>query len=133
MKKTNSTEIRSKPVSSVSNRQSGFRLIFEHLDAVRRLLVVFFMIWFSMLLIYGVTSNVMNEFYRFIFFLRHPVVIVLNGATLVAACAHTFCWFSGGRKEGTSVFPRYRKMIQGWAGIFLAAIIAVFLFYMISR
>lgn len=132
MKKIKSTEIRPKTVSSVSNRQSGFCLIFERPDAVR-LLVAFFMIWFSMLLIYGITSNVMNEFYRFIFFLRHPVVIVLNGGTLVAASVHTFCWFSGERKGGSNVFPLYCKRIQGWAGILLAVIITVFLFCMISR
>lgn len=54
----------------------------------------FSMLWFSMLLVYGVTSNVMNEFYHFIFFLRRPLVIFLNSAALFAALIHTTMWFN---------------------------------------
>lgn len=52
------------------------------------------MIWFSLLLVYGVTTNIMNEFYRVVFFLRHPVTVVINSVTFLAALIHTTCWFN---------------------------------------
>lgn len=54
----------------------------------------FLMLWFSMLLVYGVTSNIMGEFYHFIFFLRRPLVIVLNSAAFFAALIHTIIWLN---------------------------------------
>lgn len=66
----------------------------HHRYVLLHLYIAFFMLWFSMLLIYGVTSNVMNEFYHFIFFLRHPLVIVLNSAALFAALIHAIMWFN---------------------------------------
>lgn len=59
----------------------------------------FFMIWVSIVLMYGVvcahTNEVgQDEFYRFIFFLQHPVVVVINILALCAALLHTVTWFN---------------------------------------
>ncbi|WP_392562795.1 hypothetical protein RHO12_04755 [Orbus sturtevantii] len=59
----------------------------------------FFMLWVSIVLMYGVICTNTNEmgrdeFYRFIFFLQHPVVIVLNVLSLVAALFHSITWFN---------------------------------------
>lgn len=68
-----------------------------------------FMIWFSMLLLYGVTSLHTNEFYRFIFFLRSPIVIGINVLTLLAALLHTVTWFNLAPKAA-NVVVRERKL-----------------------
>jgi len=59
----------------------------------------FFMLWISIVLMYGVIcahTNEMgrDEFYRFIFFLRHPVVVALNVLALMAALLHSITWFN---------------------------------------
>lgn len=59
----------------------------------------FFMLWVSIILMYGVIcahTNEMgqDEFYRFIFFLQHPIVVVLNVLTLLAALIHSITWFN---------------------------------------
>lgn len=61
-------------------------------------LVPFSMLWVSLVLMYGVVcmyTNAMgqDEFYRFIFFLRHPVVVALNALALFAALLHSMIWF----------------------------------------
>ncbi len=60
---------------------------------------VFFMIWVSLVLMYGVICSYTNEvgqdeFYRFIFFLRSPVVVVINCLALILALLHTVTWFN---------------------------------------
>ncbi|KFA59941.1 hypothetical protein GAPWKB11_0684 [Gilliamella apicola] len=34
-----------------------------------------------------------DEFYRFIFFLQKPIVIILNSVALLLALAHSLMWF----------------------------------------
>ncbi|MCX8711896.1 hypothetical protein J3U57_05075 [Gilliamella sp. B3464] len=62
-------------------------------------LVPFSMIWVSLVLMYGVIcmyTNMMgqDEFYRFIFFLQSPFVIVLNCIALLGAIYHSIHWFN---------------------------------------
>lgn len=62
-------------------------------------LVPFSMIWVSLVLMYGVIcmyTNMMgqDEFYRFIFFLQSPFVIVLNCIALLGAIYHSIRWFN---------------------------------------
>jgi fumarate reductase subunit C len=62
-------------------------------------LVPFSMIWVSLVLMFGVIcmyTNAMgqDEFYRFIFFLRSPFIIVLNSIALLVAIFHSICWFN---------------------------------------
>lgn len=59
----------------------------------------FFMLWVSIVLMYAVVCshpNEMgqNEFYRFYYFLQHPVVITINVLALLAALLHTITWFN---------------------------------------
>lgn len=59
----------------------------------------FFMIWVSMVLMFGVICAHTNElgqdeFFRFIFFLRSPFAIVMNILALLAALLHTITWFN---------------------------------------
>lgn len=59
----------------------------------------FFMIWTSLVLMFGVVCSHINEmgqneFYRFIFFLQHPVVIVINTLALLSALIHSLTWFN---------------------------------------
>lgn len=89
-----------------------------------------FMIWFSMLLMYGVTCIHSNEFYRFIFFLRNPIVIGLNTITLLAALLHTVTWFNLAPKAA-NVVVRDRKLpaivsITLLWGVAIAASIVLF-------
>ena len=56
------------------------------------------MIWVSLVLMYGVICMYTNkmgqdEFYRFIFFLQSPVVVVLNCIALSLALFHSINWF----------------------------------------
>ncbi|WP_392551776.1 hypothetical protein RHO14_09885 [Orbus wheelerorum] len=70
-----------------------------YLCYIARASTSFFMLWISIVLMYGVIcahTNEMgrDEFYRFIFFLQHPVVIVLNVLALMAALRHSIIWFN---------------------------------------
>ncbi|OCG47192.1 hypothetical protein A9G34_02305 [Gilliamella sp. Choc4-2] len=61
-------------------------------------LTPFSMIWVSFVLTYGVICMYTNaagqdEFYRFIFFLQKPIVIILNSVALLLALAHSLMWF----------------------------------------
>lgn len=58
----------------------------------------FSMIWVSIILMYGVIcmyTNAMgqDEFYRFIFFLQKPLVVVINSIALLLALFHSINWF----------------------------------------
>ncbi|NUF28078.1 fumarate reductase subunit C [Gilliamella bombicola] len=66
--------------------------------AIMHKLVPFSMIWVSLILMYGVVCMHTNtlgqdEFYRFIFFLRSPVIVVLNCIALLVSVFHTINWF----------------------------------------
>ncbi|RKS85242.1 fumarate reductase subunit C [Orbus hercynius] len=59
----------------------------------------FFMLWISIILMFGVICARPNEigqteFYRFIFFLQNPIVVVLNSLALLAALYHSIMWFN---------------------------------------
>lgn len=59
--------------------------------------IVFAMLWLSMVLLYGVICAHTNqlgqdEFYRFIFFMRHPVVMGLNCLALLIAVVFSITW-----------------------------------------
>ncbi|MCX8675544.1 hypothetical protein J3U16_09595 [Gilliamella sp. B3023] len=61
-------------------------------------LTPFSMIWVSLILMYGVIcmyTNAMgqDEFYRFIFFLQKPLVVVINSIALLLALFHSINWF----------------------------------------
>ena len=62
-------------------------------------LIPFAMIWGSLMLMYGIICMYINsmgqdEFYRFIFFLRSPFVVVLNCLALLVAIYHSISWFN---------------------------------------
>ncbi|WP_085246893.1 hypothetical protein [Gilliamella mensalis] len=67
--------------------------------AIMHKLVPFSMIWVSLVLMYAVICMYTNtvgqdEFYRFIFFLRSPVVVVLNCFALLVSIFHSIIWFN---------------------------------------
>lgn len=69
----------------------------------------FFMLWISIVLMYGVICAQVNEvgrdeFYRFIFFLQNPIVIVINILALIAALIHSFTWFNLAPKATNIIF-----------------------------
>lgn len=72
--------------------------ICSYLSNIAKKANAFFMLWISMVLMYGVVCNYSNEFgqdefYRFIFFLQHPIVIFLNILSLFFALFHTITYF----------------------------------------
>jgi len=76
-----------------------WRKITHYTFYIMRESTAFFMIWVSIVLMYGVvcahTNDVgQDEFYRFIFFLQHPIVVVINVLALLAALLHTVTWFN---------------------------------------
>lgn len=78
--------------SDLSQKQSRFWLIINKL-------IPFAMLWGSLMLMYGVICMYTNsmgqdEFYRFIFFLRSPFVVVLNCLALLVAICHSISWFN---------------------------------------
>ncbi|QYN47546.1 hypothetical protein [Gilliamella sp. ESL0405] len=59
----------------------------------------FSMIWVSMVLMYGVICMYTNglgqdEFYRFIFFLRSPLAVIINCLALFVMLFHCLSWFN---------------------------------------
>ena len=78
--------------SDLSQKQSRFWSIINKL-------IPFAMLWGSLMLMYGVICMYTNgmgqdEFYRFIFFLRSPFVVVLNCLALLVAIFHSISWFN---------------------------------------
>lgn len=70
-----------------------------YLFYILREATAFFMIWISAEVMYGVICSHMNEFgqdefYRFIFFLQNPLVVIVNTLALIAALLHTVTWFN---------------------------------------
>ncbi|OCG59162.1 hypothetical protein A9G41_00815 [Gilliamella sp. Nev5-1] len=101
-------------------------------------LVPFSMIWVSLVLMFGVIcmyTNAMgqDEFYRFIFFLRSPFVIVLNSIALLVAIFHSISWFNSIPK--TIFLYRTAKKSQAYliiiglwiATIFVSAYLLLFI------
>lgn len=67
--------------------------------SINNKLIPFAILWGSLMLMYGVicmyTNNMgQDEFYRFIFFLRSPFVVVLNCLALLVAICHSISWFN---------------------------------------
>lgn len=106
---------------------TGFYYIKTHPKLWYKLAVAFFILWFSMLLIYAVTSNVTNEFYQFIFFVRRPAVLIFNGITLSVLLCHTFNWFSGQRAG------LFRTVVTGAVGLTIVILFIVYLVKVIMR
>jgi fumarate reductase subunit C len=52
-------------------------------------------IWFSLVLLYGLFAlkGGQTEWTAFVEFLRHPIVLIINLITLLAALLHTKTWF----------------------------------------
>ncbi|MBI0027066.1 hypothetical protein H3S88_01240 [Gilliamella sp. B14448G11] len=76
--------------SDLPQKQSRFCSIINKL-------IPFAMLWGSLMLMYGVICMYTNgmgqdEFYRFIFFLRSPFVVVLNCLALLVAIFHSISW-----------------------------------------
>ncbi|CAL1329257.1 fumarate reductase subunit FrdC [Candidatus Providencia siddallii] len=55
-----------------------------------------FQVWFSILLLFGILMlKNGNEFWiDFINFLKHPIVIIINIFTIIAAFFHSITWFN---------------------------------------
>ena len=78
--------------SDLPQKQSRFWSIINKL-------IPFAMLWGSLMLMYGVICMYTNsmgqdEFYRFIFFLRSPFVVVLNCLALLVGIFHSISWFN---------------------------------------
>ncbi len=87
--------------------------------------IVFAMLWLSMVLLYGVICAHTNqlgqdEFYRFIFFMRHPVVMGLNCLALLIAVVFSITWCS-------SISQRFfcQRSLSKSINIILLALISV--------
>ncbi|WP_392566501.1 hypothetical protein RHO15_02570 [Utexia brackfieldae] len=90
-----------------------------------------FMIWFSMLLMYGVVCIMANEFYRFIFLLRNPFIIGFNLLALIAALLHSLMWFNKVPKVmnnmmGQRKLPVYICIAMLWI---IAIVVSLTIFY----
>ncbi|QIQ20780.1 fumarate reductase subunit C [Zophobihabitans entericus] len=93
------------------------------------------MIWFSLLILYGLTTINTDEFYNFIFFVRHPVVIAINAITLLAALYHSITWFNLAPKA-MNVVVKDRKLpalIPIMALWILTIVASVVLFMIVVR
>lgn len=86
--------------SSIANKETSWWLkSCCYLSYICRKSAAFFMIWISIVLMFGVVCSHTNEmgqdeFYRFIFFLQHPFVIVVNVLALISMLFHTLTWFN---------------------------------------
>ncbi|MWN89122.1 hypothetical protein GQ597_00085 [Gilliamella sp. Pra-s65] len=100
-------------------------------------LVPFSMIWISLVLMYGVVCMYTNsvgqdEFYRFIFFLRSPFVVMLNCIALFVSVFHTTTWFNLMTKTIPSALLNKKSnrllLIVGLWAVMLAVSVFLFLF-----
>lgn len=107
--------------------KAGLDYTNTHLYMWYKLVSAFFILWFGLLLIYGVTSAVTNEFYQFIFFVRHPAVLVLNGITLCVLLCHSFYWFS--KRKVCS----FKAIAKGTVGLGIAIMLMAYLVKIIMR
>lgn len=74
-------------------------------------------LWISFVLTYGAVCMYTNEvgqdeFYRFIFFLQKPVVVVLNCVALLSALLHSIIWFLKAPKA--LLLTTDNKQTQAW-------------------
>lgn len=79
------------------------RLWLQRADLLRAMTALF-MLWFSLQLMYGMVCITTDEFYRFFYFLRKPLVMIFNAMTLLSAVLHTLFWFSRIAKVSKSLF-----------------------------
>ncbi|MWP47180.1 hypothetical protein [Gilliamella sp. Pas-s27] len=105
--------------------------------AIMYKLVPFSMIWISLVLMYGVVCMYTNsvgqdEFYRFIFFLRSPFVVMLNCIALFISVFHTITWFNLMTKTIPSALLNKKSnrllLIVGLWAVMLAVSVFLFLF-----
>lgn len=87
-----------KPYQPPMNK-SWWRQLPYYIFYIMRESTAFFMLWISIILTFGIicaypNAQGVNEFYRFIFFLQNPIVVVINILALVAALFHTLTWFN---------------------------------------
>jgi fumarate reductase subunit C len=75
-----------------------------HRTDIIRATTALFMLWFSLQLMYGMVCITTDEFYRFFYFLRKPIVIAFNAMTLLSAVLHTIYCFYRMAKLGRSMF-----------------------------
>ncbi|OTA20255.1 fumarate reductase subunit C [Xenorhabdus beddingii] len=68
-------------------------------------------IWFSLLMLYGVFAlkNGPESWADFVSFLQHPIVLLMNMITLLAALLHTKTWFELAPKA-LNIIVRNEKM-----------------------
>lgn len=95
-------------------------------------LVVFAMLWLNIVLVYGVICAHTNqlgqdEFYRFLFFLRHPVVIILNSLSLIVAILFSIVSCISLSKAIINRYPSFKSL---QIGVFIILMLAI---GMISR
>ncbi|GFH62810.1 MAG: fumarate reductase subunit C [Candidatus Desulfovibrio kirbyi] len=87
-------------------------------------------IWFSILLIYGLSALKQGEasFACFVQFLANPIVLLINVVALMAALLQTTTWFTLAPKVvRLSECCAYRAKIALWGITGLATIILLFL------
>ncbi|WP_294964423.1 hypothetical protein [uncultured Gilliamella sp.] len=103
-------------------------------------LIPFSMLWVSLILMYGVICMYTNavgqdEFYRFIFFLRHPIVVAINSLVLFVALLHSILWFN----STTKILPlnQGNQKSRAWlmsAGLWIVTIaISIFLLLLVLK
>ncbi|MCX8648782.1 hypothetical protein J3U21_00330 [Gilliamella sp. B2776] len=117
-----------------------FKIKHPLIIAIMHKLIPFAMLWGSLVLMYGVICMYTNsmgqdEFYRFIFFLRSPFVVVLNCIVLLIAIFHSISWFNLIPKVIFST--RSNKTAQDYlftAGLWLVTIaISIYLVLFVSK
>lgn len=108
--------------------------------AIMHKLVPFSMIWVSLVLMYGVVCMYTNavgqdEFYRFIFFLRKPFVVVLNCIALFISIFHTIIWFNLFSKIMPSVvFNKKSNELLVIVGLWIVTLtVSIFLFLLVLK
>ena len=101
IKKSNDNYQLNNNVSNISNQSeySDLPQKQSRFCSIINKLIPFAMLWGSLMLMYGVICMYTNsmgqdEFYRFIFFLRSPFVVVLNCLALFVAIFHSISWFN---------------------------------------
>lgn len=103
-------------------------------------LVPFSMIWVSLVLMYGVICMYTNtvgqdEFYRFIFFLSSPFVVVLNCIALFISVYHSMVWFNLIPKAlPCTIFNKKSNTLLLIAGLWMVMLtVSIFLFLFVLK
>jgi fumarate reductase subunit C len=99
-------DLNNSPISAIQpiGKLSMCNKLWLHRTDLIRAATALFMLWFSLQLMYGMVCITTDEFYRFFYFVRKPVVILFNAITLLSAVLHTLFWFSRMAKAGRSRF-----------------------------